>query len=101
LSIEHRAAPSRAASPLALQAEGDALALAVADSNPQPATETPVSADERIQDVLGASPAALSVTAIRQACRMRTQAVTACLAELVRTGRAVKTTTGYTLARTA
>ena len=99
LSVEHRAAPSRSALPLALQAEGDALALAVADTEPQSQSVAPASAAERVEDALASSPSPLSATAIRQACRMRTQTVAACLAQLVRAGRATRTTAGYAIAR--
>ena len=99
LSVEHRAAPSRSALPLALQAEGDALALAVADTEPQSQSVAPASAAERVEDALASSPSPLSAPAIRQACRMRTQTVAACLAQLVRAGRATRTTAGYAIAR--
>jgi hypothetical protein len=100
LSIEHRAAPSRTALPLGLQAHGDALALALEDLQPsQPPSTATASAAERVEDALANSQSPLSVTAIREACRMRTQTVTACLAELVRAGRATKTNSGYTSVR--
>jgi hypothetical protein len=100
LSVEHRAAPSRSALPLTLRAEGDALALALADASASvsPAAVT-ASAAERIEEALANGPSPLSVNAIRKACRMRTQTVTACLADLVRTGRATRTAEGYTSAR--
>lgn len=98
LSVEHRAAPSRSALPLALCAEGDALALALADASVPPAGPT-ASAAERIEQALANAPSPLSVNAIRKACRMRTQTVTACLADLVRAGRITRTATGYTIAR--
>lgn len=100
LSVEHRAAPSRTALPLALHAEGDALALGLADAPAAlpPATAT-ASAAERIEDALANATSPLSVNAIRKACRMRTQTVTACLADLVRAGRATRTAEGYAVAR--
>jgi hypothetical protein len=99
LSIEHRAAPSCAPLPLSLHAEGDALALALEDPSPAESQATaPRSAAARVEDALANSPSPLSVTALREACRMRTQTVTACLSELVRAGRATKTASGYAIA---
>jgi len=97
LSVEHRAAPSCTAVPLGLRAEGDALALALVDS--QPPAPTAASAAERVESVLANSPSPLSITALRETCRMRTQNVTACLADLVRAGRATKTASGYAIVR--
>lgn len=99
LSVEHRAAPSRTALPLALHAEGDALALSLVDAPPTLPPAATASAAERIEEALANAPSPLSVNAIRNACRMRTQTVTACLADLVRAGRATRTAEGYTIAR--
>lgn len=99
LSIEHRAAPSRAPLPLGLRAEGDALALALEEPEPaEPAAATPRSAAQRVEAALANSPSPLSVTALREACRMRTQTVAVCLADLVRAGRATKSAAGYAIA---
>ena len=99
LSVEHRAAPSRTALPVGLHVDGDALALALVDSKPaQPPPATTHSATDRVENALAASPAPLSVTALREKCRMRTQTVTACLADLVRSGRATRTASGYAIA---
>ena len=98
LSTEHRAAPSLATLPLELLADGDALSLALIDA-PQAVTHPPAaSAAERIENALANSPSPLSLTALRSSCRMRTQTLTACLAELVRTGRVNKTASGYAIA---
>lgn len=101
LSVEHRAAPSRAAVPLGLRAEGDALALALVDPQPSQAPAVMTTAAERVETALANSHSPLSVAALRGTCRMRTQTLTACLADLVRAGRATKTAAGYTLARPA
>lgn len=103
LSVEHRAAPSRTALPLALQADGDALALALMDAQPSqlPTAAATAFAADRVESALANSPSPLSVTALRQTCRMRTQTVTACLAGLVSAGRATKTPAGYTITRPA
>ena len=98
LSVEHRAAPSRTALPLALHAEGDALALALALAGESPPAAATASAAERIEDALANATSPLSVNAIRKTCRMRTQTVTACLADLVRAGRATRTAEGYAVA---
>jgi hypothetical protein len=100
LSVEHRSAPSCSALPLGLRADGNALALALDD--PKPPGTTPAvapSAANRVEAALANAPSPLSVTALRETCRMRTQTVTACLADLVRAGRVTKTASGYVIAR--
>lgn len=100
LSVEHRAAPSRSALPLTLQVEGEALALGLADAPlSQPPAAASASVPERIVGALASAPSPLSVAALRKACRMRTQTVTAGLADLVRAGRVTKSPSGYAIAR--
>jgi len=99
LSIEHRAAPSLTALPLELRADGEGLALALLDALPPATTVPAASAAARVEDALTNSPSPLSVTALRHSCRMRTQTVTACLAELMKAGRVRKTPSGYAMAQ--
>lgn len=95
LSVEHRAAPSHAGLPLRLTGEDPDLALAIAPSTALEPEPAPESAAERIEGMLADAAGPLSVTALRRLCRLRTQTVSSCLADLVRTGRAAKTVDGY------
>ena len=99
LTIEHRAEPSDGPIPIQLVASGAALALTTepptsaprADPEPDP---TPA---QRIEAALAQLGTAVSIGELRQACRMRTQALCDTLADLVRTGRVVKSQAGYRL----
>ena len=96
LSVEHRAAESIPAIPLALEAEGDALALGIAAA-PTP-TDVPAvgpSADERVESALSAAGSPLTVAALQKLCRIRTSTLCSVLAELIKQGRVRKTSTGY------
>ena len=99
LSIEHRAAPSRTGLPLGLVQRDGALALELlepsAASGPAANAGT---ASERICDALAKSASPLALKELREACRMRAQAVSTALALLVEQGRVLKTGAGYSLA---
>ena len=98
LSIEHRAAPSRNGIPLALVENGHALALAIAET--QRAVEpTPASTIERVEQALVQSGGPTSISALRDACRLRNKSLYEALAQLVAQGRVLKTPEGYVLAR--
>jgi len=97
LSIEHRAAPSQTDLPLALRAAGDALALELLDTAPAP-PRLPRSPLDRIEDVLAHIDRPLTLTQLRQACRIRTAHVCQALATLTAQGRVRKTALGYQLA---
>ena len=100
LSVEHRAAPSRAGIPLGLRADADALALEVLD-RPAPAAApipSPSPAD-RVEQVLAEAPAPVSLAVLRRACRMRTARLCEVLGALTTSGRIRKTPAGYQLAR--
>jgi len=97
LSIEHRAAPSQTDLPLALRTAGDALALALLDAAPAP-PRLPRSPLDRIEDVLAHIDRPLTLTELRQACRIRTAHVCQALAQLTAQGRVRKTAAGYQLA---
>lgn len=98
LAIEHRAAASTSGIPLRLRGDGDDMALEVVDARetaPPPPAET---AMERVRRVVSDSLLPLGREEIRRACRIRAATLTNTLAELVRTGRIAKTSTGYVVA---
>jgi hypothetical protein len=97
LTVEHRAAPSTGELPLALHADGDALALrvvAVAPAPPEPARDPAAS----IARALAAAVAPLPLADLRAACRIRTADLCTALGALVRAGHVAKTPHGYVLA---
>jgi hypothetical protein len=97
LTIEHRAAPSAGDLPLALHADGDALALRVVAPPP---TAAPRARDPAatIARALADAPAPLALGELRAACHIRTADLCAALAALVRAGRVAKTARGHALA---
>jgi len=96
LSIEHRAAPSSNGLPLALLQNGPSLALALLDPQ-RPADPAPASAIERVEKALSTLPTPVPLAALRDACRMRTQSVSAALGSLLQQGRISRTSDGYAL----
>lgn len=103
LSIEHRAAPSIAGLPLALRGIDGAVALQLVDPTAAP-PDPPPSPLTRLEDVLAHSERPLSLTELRQACRMRTASLCQALATLTAQGRVHKSSAGYaptTVARDA
>jgi RecA-family ATPase len=101
LTIEHRAAPSHGPIPVQLVTNAAALALTAepalispVSTGPEPAS-TPA---QRIEAVLAALETVATLDDLRRACRMRMQSLCDALAELVRTGRVVKSEAGYRLA---
>jgi len=100
LTIEHRAEPSDGPIPIQLVAAGAALALTTDPSPTSAAPDTPQpdpTPAQRIEAALAELGAAVSIDELRRACRMRTQSLCDTLAELVRTGRVVKSEAGYRL----
>jgi hypothetical protein len=99
LSIEHRAAPSMAGIPLALRDTHGAVALQLLDSAAAPRDPPPASASPlaRLEAVLANSDRPLSLTELRQACRMRTASLCQALATLTTEGRVHKSAAGYAL----
>jgi hypothetical protein len=95
LSIEHRAAPSTGGLPLALRAADGAVALHLVDAASGPPPAAPPSPVARVEHVLAQSDRPLSLTEVRQACRMRTTAVCDALATLTTQGRVHKSAAGY------
>lgn len=100
LSVEHRAAPGSSGLPLVLR-DGPGLALAVADA---PASEQPngsnkaPSLEQRLLELLERADQAVTLAALRETLKVRTQTVTDTLAKLGREGRVVRAATGYRVA---
>jgi hypothetical protein len=100
LTIEHRAEPSHGPMPIDLVADGAALALTAeptSTSSTSGAPEPTTSPQLRIEATLADLGAAVSLADLRRACRMRTQTLCDALADLVRTGRVLKSDDGYRL----
>ena len=93
LTIEHRAAASRAGITIALRQSGEALALTVVERSETADVAPP--AHERVERVLAVAAEPLTVAALRAACRMRTATLCNILASLVRQGRVRRTAAGY------
>jgi len=100
LAIEHRAAASSTGLAVALQNEGPGLALRVLDRAPRAdaALSRPPSAIEKVEQTLAASSTPMSPAALRAACHIRNENVSAALATLAAEGRVRKTAAGYLLA---
>ncbi|MFC1706333.1 AAA family ATPase [Planctomycetota bacterium] len=93
LTIEHRAAPSPPPLLVALREVHGGLSMAMAERSPPPTeTHAPTPLD-RVFEVL--DPAPLTVRELRRRCRMNTAALCEALSDLVTSGRACKTATGY------
>ena len=97
LSVEHRAAPSMSAFPLALISAGDALALAVTERAPS-IEQRSFSVDERITRAITEAGGAVSTAQLRAACRVRNATLYTRLTELTNQGILVKSADGYRLA---
>lgn len=101
LTIEHRAAPSHGPIPVQLIANAAALALTAETAPRSPPSVAPELAStpaQRIETALADLKTVATLDDLRRACRMRTQSLCDALAELVRTGRVVKSEAGYRLA---
>jgi hypothetical protein len=104
LTIEHRAAPGRDGLVLELRASGEALALHLVhpeeglSDHDRGSPPTPPSRLEHIEQVLTTLPAPITRRELRRACRMRDTSLAHALAQLVTTGRVVKSAAGYQLA---
>lgn len=94
LSIEHRAAPSMSGIPLALHSTDGAVALQLVDPTAAP-RDPPPSPLARLEEVLAHSDRPLSLTELRQACRMRMASLCQALATLTTQGRVHKSAAGY------
>ncbi len=104
LSVEQRAAPSIAALGLDLHADGDALALRIAEGKPADSSLEPEPAlapPDLIVHALAAAHAPVPIAEIRDACKIRNSRLYEALAELIRTGRVLKADGGYVLTQPA
>ncbi len=99
LSVEHRAAPSPKPLTIELAQRGDALALEVADRR-EPVTPAPTSLDERIVAILTSADQPLPFAELRSQVRVRAATLLERIGVLCATGRIVKSSDGYRLART-
>jgi hypothetical protein len=99
LTVEHRAAPSGHSLPLVLQADGPALALAVAHASAPPSPDNPaaLSPEERIHQALRQAAAPLPLQELRGRCRIRAAILCTTLNSLVQRGAVLKTPAGYAL----
>jgi hypothetical protein len=101
LTVEHRAEPSHGPIRVQLVADGAALALTTEEapassaSAQQEPAQTPTL---RIEAALADLGDPVTLDHLRRTCRMRTQTLCDALADLVRTGRVVKSEAGYRLA---
>ena len=102
LTVEHRANPSIEGISLELKADGDALALQLAENPTQKNTaQTPqLSPDQRVEQVLAQASAPLSMRQVRDACRIRTSRVSQALSTLTAAGRVRKEPGGFRLVNT-
>jgi hypothetical protein len=98
LTTEHRAAPSLSPLSLALRSDGPHLALELRDPPASAAAPAALSPADKIQQALVTATTPLSLSALRQACRIRTAHLCAALAQLTQSGLVQKTPTGYQLA---
>jgi hypothetical protein len=96
LSTEHRAAVSQDHIPLQLNQEPPVLALSVVES-PTPPADSPVSAVQRVRQILTQIKEPISVQRLRQLCGLRTATVCAALAELSEHGLLSRDGRGYQL----
>jgi len=98
LTVEQRAAVSTAGISLALESEGDALALRVTHRQANAdATSARPCAEDRVVRALTEATTPLSVAELRRSCRIRTATLCEILAHLVSVGRVRRSPAGYRL----
>jgi hypothetical protein len=85
---------------LELRAEGAALALAPRTAHHAPEPQQPLSASDRVLQVMSTASAPLSTQQLRKLCGLRTATLYETLASLRQAGQVTQNTTGYTLCRT-
>jgi RecA-family ATPase len=96
LTVEHRAAASIADVTLALEGNGDGLALRVTERRTDSDAPSPLpSATDRVTRALAEATTPLTVAELRRACRIRTSTLCAILTDLVTDGRVCRTAAGY------
>jgi RecA-family ATPase len=99
LTIEHRAARSADGISLTLVAEGDSLALRVNDRAAPEPPPPPITAVERVEQILAEAAAPMTQRELRDLAKIRASTVGDALAALVTDGRAVRHDGRYQLAR--
>ena len=96
LTIEHRAAGSLPTMTIALASQDDGLALQLQDAEKQPEAEPAgPSHEQRVLEILESAEAPMTRRALRDACRMRSQALGDALESLVGAGRVVRGSDGF------
>ncbi len=101
LSVEHRAAAAVDDIPLELRADGAALALAPRTVHHASEPQQPLSAADRVFQVMSTASTPLSTQQLRKLCSLRTATLCETLASLRQTGQVIQSTAGYTLCHTA
>lgn len=101
MTVEHRAAPSRPPLALELAQRGEALALEVRSAVTASEAPAPASVDERIVTALSGRDRPLAVAQLRTLCPVRKATLYARLFELTRSGRLLRSPSGYRLASAA
>jgi len=96
LTIEHRAAASPPSLMLELKAHGEALALHIAQPQPE-AAPAPRSVDERIIATLQNAARPLTIKELRPLCRVRNATLFQRLAALISAGQVLRASEGYRL----
>jgi len=99
LTIEHRAAPSRAPLVLELPEDEEMASFFIVDrgSTPEP-PPSPASVDERITRALAAVARPLRISELRSTCRVRNATLYERLAALTASGTLVRSADGYRIA---
>ncbi|RPI48113.1 MAG: AAA family ATPase, partial [Betaproteobacteria bacterium] len=98
LTIEHRAAASPPSLMLELKAQGEALALEIAQPPTSPVSPAISSVDERITTALQDAARVLTIKELRPLCRVRNATLYERLASLINAGQVLRTPEGYRLA---
>ncbi len=96
LSTEHRAAASRDHIPLQLIESGSVVALKVVDP-PSAEAEAPLTATQRVRQVLAQVREPIPVQQLQKLCGIRTAKICLALAELTAQGEVVREAQGYQL----
>jgi hypothetical protein len=86
--------------PLELRAGGAALALAPRTTRSVPEPQQPLSAADRVLQVMSTTSTPLSTQQLRRLCSLRTATLCETLAVLRQTGQVIQSAAGYTLCRT-
>jgi AAA domain len=98
LNIEHRVAPGTDRLQLALKANPPALAMEVVEQSPaERRDQGQPSSQERIEQILARSSSPVTQRQLREAARMRASHVAHILAQLIASGRVIRSAEGYRL----